>query len=475
MMNIFGLAIGLGVIFLAGWGLGRILAGAEHVWNRWELTGLSWVFGTGYVSIALWILGSTLSHTILLAAVASGAIILGLLGRRTRSAPSRAEPSHLVDALLLVLLFAQAVFIAAWAPRLALGWDGLMIWELKARIAFENGGALPASYFGDLHRSWSHPTYPLYFPYNEAWLYLCFGRVDQAWVRVFGPVAYGAAVALLAGGLRRLGSSSRVGLAAAASLFFVPYCFGGAWGVLAGYADFPLAVIFLAAVIHWPILREVSAGEARLFGVAAGLLVWGKSEGMFLWLILAAPAGLLLLWRKRWGASLSAILPGAMLLCGLRAFLGVMKAAPELNYAPVTWSVLQTNAERAGPIVQRFAQELVDLEKWSLLWPGVAAAILALALRAKGRFAMALGAAVILPMCAYGCAYLLSTWSDFELHMELSLSRLLLQLAPVALLTIALAVPAQAAASRSESSKTGGPPEVPFRSPSRGRTERGAA
>ena len=452
-MSIFGLAIGLGVIFVSGWGLARLLAGAEHVWNRWELTGLIWVFGTGYVSIALWFLGSTLAQTALLVASGFGAIILGLLGRRIRSAPSRGERGHVVDALLLLLLFAEAGFIAAWAPRLALGWDGLMIWELKARIAFENGGALPANYFADLHRSWSHPTYPLYFPYNEAWLYLCFGRIDQAWVRILGPIAYGAAVALLAGGLPRLGSSPRVGLAAAVLLFFVPYCFGSGWGVLAGYADFPLAVLFLAAVVHWPMLREVSAGEARLFGVAAGLLVWAKSEGMFLWLILAAPAGLMLLWRKRWGACLWAILPGAILLGGFRAFLAMMKAAPEMNYAPVTWSALQTNAGRAGPIAQRFAHEFVDLEKWSLLWPGVAAAILALWLRDRRRFALGLAAAVMVPMSAYGCAYLLSTWTDFGLHMELSLSRLLLQLAPVALLTIALAVPTRVAASRAESSK----------------------
>lgn len=451
-MTVLGLAIALGVIFAAGSGLARLLAGSEHAWDRSELAGVSWVLGTGYVSLAIWILGLALSSAALVAATAFGAAVLALRGWKIRSASLPREPWTKVDLLLLTLLAAEAVFIVWWAPRLALGWDGLMIWELKARIAFENGGALPFSYFGDPHRSWSHPIYPLYFPYNEAWLYLCLGRVDQAWVRLFGPMAYGAAAALLAGGARRLGSSQQIGLAAAPALFFVPYCFGGGWGVLAGYADFPLAVIFLAALIYWPVMREVSAGEARLFGVAAGLLVWGKSEGSYLWLILAVPAALMLTWRNRWAAAFWALVPGAALLGGFRVFLGVVKAVPEINYAPASGTTLHANAARVGPILERFGHELIDLEKWSLLWPGAAAALIAMLLCGLRRRAFALAAALLLPMTAYACAYLLSTWSDFLLHMELSLTRLLLQLAPAAVLTIALAVPARARPGASPSS-----------------------
>ena len=107
-MNVFGLAIALGVIFAAGWGLARLLASNEHAWNAWELAGLSWVFGTGYVSIAIWLLGQILSSTMLVAAIGFGAAILAELGRRIRrrTGGSR-ERWGMADALLLALLFAE--------------------------------------------------------------------------------------------------------------------------------------------------------------------------------------------------------------------------------------------------------------------------------------------------------------------------------------------------------------------------------
>jgi hypothetical protein len=106
--------------------------------------------------------------------------------------------------------------------NLPLGWDGLTIWDMKAQIAFANDGWLPAEYFRDSTRSWSHVHYPLYWPYAETWLYLCLGRVDQTLVRGFGALFYAAAVGLLAGAVPRLGGTRLAGLISAVCLFFLP-------------------------------------------------------------------------------------------------------------------------------------------------------------------------------------------------------------------------------------------------------------
>lgn len=445
-MTALGLLLSLVVILVAGAAIARLLGGQEHPFYRAELTALSWLLGTGYVTLAWWGLGAFLSGWWLVAAVGAGGLFLaGLAFRRgwPRVCVVRdsSDKLGLPDWLLIGLLVGQAAFIAYWAPRIALGWDGLMIWELKARLAFENGGVLPGSYFADVDRAWSHPDYPLAFPYLETWFYRCLGHVDQAWVRLLGPLYYFAGAALVATGTRRLGGSRRVGLAAAAALFFVPYLFGGLWGVLSGYADFPLGVVFLGALLHLPGLRESKAGDDRLFAVLAALLVWGKREGRFLWLALILLAAVALLPRRRWRTLLMIAAPGAVLLVGFEAFLAAMHTVKDPTYLPVTLGNLQANADRLGTIVERIGAELIKLESWGLLWIGFAFALVALTVRGRRALAARFACALLLPLAAYALPFMLTTWGDFRVHMALALPRLLLHLAPAAMLAIALAWP----------------------------------
>jgi hypothetical protein len=63
----------------------------------------------------------------------------------------------------------QAAIVIWWSLNRPLGHDGFAIWDLKARIAYLNGGAIPLSYFFDSTRIWSHPEYPLCLPLVQAW------------------------------------------------------------------------------------------------------------------------------------------------------------------------------------------------------------------------------------------------------------------------------------------------------------------
>ena len=439
-MTAAGLLLALMVVFAAGGGLACMLGGREREFQRVEFLALSWLLGAGYVSLATWLLGLVLSGWPLVIAVAFGALALGTLGIKAKCRFAPHEAFLAIDWLLVAALVAQAVFIIWWTPRLALGWDGLMIWEFKARLAVQNGGAIPAAYFADVDRAWSHPNYPLGLAGLETWLQLCLGHVDQAWLRLPGPLYYFAGAALIAAGTRRLGGTRRTGLIAAVAFFFVPYLFAGVWGVLAGYADFPLGVLFLAALIHLPRQRE-SPGDARLCAMLAALCVWEKSEGRFLWLTLVGLAAFTLLPRRRWRAWIAMALPGAILLLAFAAFLATRHSVVETTYLPATFANVLAHADRFGPILSRLAREFGNFESWGLLWPGTGLALLALALRGAYRSAFEFAATLLFPLTAYLFAFVLTSWSDFGWHMELALPRLLLQLAPAAVMIMALAVP----------------------------------
>ena len=128
-----------------------------------------------------------------------------------------------------------------------LGWDGLLNWEIKARYAFANGGVLPAAYFSDTGRAFSHPEYPLAIPFTELWLYFWVGESNQFYAKTIFPTFYVAGAFLIAAFASRLSRTTWLGLLMAALMFFVPQITVEVGCASAGYADFPLSVFYLAA------------------------------------------------------------------------------------------------------------------------------------------------------------------------------------------------------------------------------------
>src|SRR5258708_27474883 len=68
-----------------------------------------------------------------------------------------------VQVLLGILVLAQLWFVT-WLSlyKSWLGWDGLVVWEAKATIAFQYNGVLPLQYFTGGDES-AHVSYPLFF------------------------------------------------------------------------------------------------------------------------------------------------------------------------------------------------------------------------------------------------------------------------------------------------------------------------
>jgi hypothetical protein len=434
----------IATILFAGHSTLRLVAPSAQTEPLAERIGLSWLLGAGWISVMIAALGTMLNGVALICGVLASVIIVALVARRrnTVEATAKAGPLRIWEWLLLAVITTEVVAIAIAASRVALGWDALMIWEWKSRLAFLNGGSLPAAYFSNPMNDWSLPRYPLQLPYVGSWLYLCLGRFDQAWVRIIDPLYYLAGACIVAGACQRIHGSRFLGLCCAAALFFVPYIFAGTWGVFAGYADLPLAVLFVATISRIPSLTEKSnAADATILGVLAALLPWMKREGQHLWVI-AMLLTVVQLWQvKAWRRLPWVIGPGALLIAIFELSMAAVHALPYHDAVGVSFNQLGERMGRLGIVTKRLFAETLDFNAWGLLWPGAIAAVIALVLRRQYRLATIFGGALGLCWLLLGSVYFVGFPTEFEALIGVTIDRIVLQFVPLAVLTIALAIP----------------------------------
>jgi hypothetical protein len=246
---------------------------------------------------------------------------------------------------------------------------------------------------------------------------------------------------IIAGAAQRLGNTRTIGLVAGAAFFFVPYLWSGNWNVLSGYADFPLGVLYLAAVSRLSSLTpSASLREFVLFGVLAGFVPWGKHEGFYLWLVLMAIA-VNCLGAKHWRRAVIVAAPGLVISIAFLFYLKLMGAPDDPFYQSPSPANLLAHADRIRPMFIRLGNELINFESWTFLWIGAALAIIALICRGRLSLALRFSGAIGLPLFMFVWPFVLSALDDYLQHAYHALPRLLLQIAPTAMLAIIVAVP----------------------------------
>lgn len=451
-MILLGLFVALATLFAAGFGATLIsLRGTTRV-NLLESLALSWLFGSGIISLLLWIAGFVLSGFALQLGVAAAAITLAMYGCRsiykTHLRIDCPKPRSVCEWCLglVIALEILVMFYAAFGH--GLGWDGLLNWELKARYAFLHSGVIPPAYYSSSTRAFTHPGYPLLIPMTELWLYLWMGEPHQFWIKVIFPLYYASGVVLLASGARRLTSDRWPALLIAALLFFVPSLTNSPGDTTGGYVDVPLSVLYFTAVAYLLCFENGGGPETfRIFGASLALLPWAKREGVILWGI-GLICGAVILYEKRERLrSYFWLVPGAAIIAGWTFFLRAMHATETGEFLPVTFSSFVANLSRIFPIARMVLAEMSVTTRWSLFWPCLALAFACLAARANRRQALWLGFAIVMPIALEASAYLFSNWPDYAQHFQASFPRLLLHVVPLASLAIALAIAPPAAAS----------------------------
>jgi len=435
-------------ITLLGAGLGAtllIFTRAARL-NVIECGCLAWLFGTGIVSLLLWVCGMFASGLALQAVVTIACVALGLIGWRTKqragakfALPLPRGAIEWILASLIVIEIATLFFVSC---KHTLGWDGLLVWDIKARYAFINGGSVPASYYSNPGRAFSHPEYPLGIPFAELWLYLWIGEPHQFWGKTIFPVFYAVGAVLLALLAARLSRRRWIGLLVAGLLPFIPFLTEGSGGVIVAYADFPLGVFYLTALGY--LLYSLGRNEPHSFLIYSSclaLLPWVKSEGVILWFILVL-LGLVASWRQRKLRAFMLILgPGLILLGSWRLYLKLMHVVSASDFALPTLQTLQDNAGRIAPITCVLFSEIMKISHWSIFWLLTGLALAYLLFLFRNMRGLLLASAILLPIIIYSSTYLFSTWPSYTAHMTSSFPRLLLHVVPAAWLAIGLVLP----------------------------------
>jgi hypothetical protein len=441
-MSTLALLGAFGTLLVAGYGVLALLVRQKARLSLTEQIAFSWLLGIGAVSLLLWIFGLFVHGVLLPGLVSIICLLLGFVGWRQTLPLSfgrrRPKPFEIFLGIIIAIEI-SIVFYLSFVHTL--GWDGLLNWEIKARYAFANGGVIPASYFSDSGRAFSHPEYPLAIPFTELWLYSWLGEADQFCAKTIFPIFYVAGIFLLVALGRRLAGRTWIGLLVAALLFFVPQITVEVGSAIAGYTDFPLSVFYLATVGYlFCAATPKNDGFFLLYAACLALLPWVKRDGVILWTVAAACGLFVILATRKSYRSLLAFFPGFLIICGWRLYLNTMHAPQGIDFLPVNLQTFGSHLYRILPLFSELLAEFHDLRIWSLFWFVLALGVAYLLRRIREPGVLVLLTALIVPIGLYLSIYVFSSWPNYLDHVGLSISRLLMHVTPVGFLVIILAV-----------------------------------
>ncbi len=437
------LAVALLLLLFAGLGGSLLLLPNKSRGDAAELFGLSFLLGSAVVSVLLFIFGLLLLGVYLRWTVAALCVLLGLAGLWRRGLPFKPHqllPATATGWLLLAFSVIQVIAVALLCFWRVLGWDGLFNFESKARLALLNGGVIPHELFSDPSRTWMLQSYPLLLPLTESWLYLWLGRADQELIKIIFVLFFAAALCLLHGGAQRLGVEGWRRFIAPLLVSTTPLLLIGDGSASSGYADFPLAVFYLAAVVWLMEFWRSGDGKAlQLAGVLLASACWLKQEGAILWLcvmgMVAAKSLFARAVRRDWRQLVMAALPGLLVIVGWQTFLWFANSAADAQFLPLGLSTLRANAWRLPQIAQAVFGEFTNWRHWGGFWLMTLAAFFYLLWRRERRM-LILPLAVLLPVAIYSGVYVFSIWPSFLMHLQSSFPRLLIHVSLVTLLNI---------------------------------------
>jgi hypothetical protein len=117
-----------------------------------------------------------------------------------------------------------------------------------------------------------------------------------------------------------------------------------------------------------------------------------------------------------------------------------MHAQQSTDFFPVNLDSLVTHCHRVLPLLLAFLVELKTLQTWSLFWLIVGIAVAYLVPRIRDLRVSVLFAALFAPILLYFFSYIFSSWPNYQQHVALSISRLLMHVVPVGVLVAVFAV-----------------------------------
>ena len=349
--------------------------------------------------------------------------------RRRRPAPSRLGWT---DALLVAAIVLTAAAFTILSFRYAFSWDGFEIYASKAKRLFYEGGLTRQWFAEDFYDS-RLLQYPPLVAMCEAMLARLRGGFDFDQFKPLFPLFSVSLVVSTFAAVRER-TSRRVALCMALLVGLLPELATGQ--AAGGSSDMPQAA-FVAGTIAACLRRE----SRRAVPFLIGSLTAVKNEGT----ILAIVASGAILWhwtsgglrpfRARVKAHAAGVAVVAAFLVSRFAFLRWLDFH-DPTYGSINGANLARAVERLGLVTRVCLRLALEPSVWGILWP--MALIASLVLWARGaRTERALAGALWAAIGAYTAILLFTNW-NVELQAVQAYHRLLSQLAPAALVAIAL-------------------------------------
>ena len=372
-------------------------------------------------------------------AAGAGAWALGPTARPT-TAWGRPRPRSPADGWALgVLALFGLLLVTTVITTPLVSVDARTLWVPHARLIADTG-RYPAPELRDPAFVIAHASYPPLLPIMEALVGVAAGSVDERVLRAVPTAFYFAVGALLLVELPRREPRWGVLLAAAWGLLpaLVVFEEGGAD---AGLADVALSALVLASALLFERAEAGQApfGAAVLAGVLAAAAALTKNEGLVLGGLLCLSAavgdraGRIGRLRRAGLATLAFVLligPWLAVRSSLRPILD------EGYFGHLRWDRLLAAAPRAGNVAaEMLAQIFVLPHRSGLFWWLVVGWFLASPRKADALRAGRLAVVPVYVLVVY-VLYVVTPWEGV-IQVQLSFSRVLLQVAPLALWAVA--------------------------------------
>src|SRR5258708_2962453 len=244
----------------------------------------------------------------------------------------------------------------------------LLLPQRNFSIAFRHNGAIRLQLYTGGYEI-THVAYPVFLPLLQVWIYEWLAHVDQSMIKLLGPYLYLAAVLLLISSAKLVTNSLWVAIIAVLLFGLVPAYMLGDGSVSSGYADFPLAVVWLCALVHYvPHWRTGTLSAARLTGITPIFLPSVKNDGVIALLCIGLTVMPKAVRERNWKAAAWMIIPGFGVLFGWRIFTKLSHVV-QGDLLPFTLANLLAHLNRTGNLVCLTIQELLTRNQWGILWP----------------------------------------------------------------------------------------------------------
>lgn len=316
--------------------------------------------------------------------------------------------------------------------------DAYAHWNLWARFIYRGG----TNWAHSTYMTWSHPDYPLLIPVSIARSWKFSGLETQLVPGAIGLLFTVATIATVAISISHF-RGERQGLLAGLVLLGTPFL------IIHGasqYADVPLSFFFVATMVllFLHAQRPAHTGFLILAGMAAAFSAWTKNEGIFFatmtflfYWIVSAVTKKRSVWTREMGAFCLGAIPVITVIVVDKVCLTASNDLVAAQGAGATLHDL-LDISRYHLIISEFARELFRFGQWSPVFAMPMLLLfyfLLLGASVDKKDIVVVSVAALLPVgmaVGYFFVYVLSP-HDLAWHLESSLSRLLLQLWPLAI------------------------------------------